>query len=297
MSAAGRRVLSSATRWKIRSARFLAQSAVPRPLRSQAVHLSYYNGRNFGDQLSPRVVEFVLGAPVVEAHFAGADLSAIGSILDPLERWRNPYNPVVWGSGFLREGGRWRGRDIRPVAVRGTLSRERVAHLADSVVALGDPGLLVRRMYPQLMAIPKRYRVSLVPHISEAWHDGVARARVDVPDLHVIDVRADPRRVLEEIAASEIVLSSSLHGLICADALDVPNRWVPISGDLGGGDYKFADYYSVFGQQPEPLHLAEALDAAPALAAAWTPRQGLDSILDALIASFPAEDLAALYRR
>lgn len=297
MSQRSRFALSSGTKWKIRSARYLAQSRIPRPVRVQAVHLSYYNGPNFGDALSPLVTEFALGAPVVEAHFAGADLSAIGSILDPLEKWKNPFNPVVWGSGFIREGGPWRGKDIRPVAVRGRLTSERVRHLVDQEPALGDPGLLVRRMYPQLLAVAKRYRVSLIPHISETFHDGVQQARRAVPDLHVINVRSDPRRVLEEIAASRIVLSSSLHGLICADALDVPNVWTPISGDLGGGDYKFVDYYSVFDREPRPVEPTEAMHSAEALAADWEPLPDVEPLLDSLLASLPGGDLVSLYRR
>lgn len=297
MSERSRFALSPGTKWKIRSARYLAQSRIPRPMRAQAVHLSYYNGPNFGDALSPLVAEFALGAPVVEAHFAGADLSAIGSILDPLEKWKNPFNPVVWGSGFIREGGPWQGKDIRPVAVRGRLTSERVRHLVDQEPALGDPGLLVRRVFPQLLSVAKRYRVSLIPHISETYHEGVQEARRAVPDLHVINVRSDPRRVLEEIAASQIVLSSSLHGLIRADALDVPNAWTPISGDLGGGDYKFADYYSVFAREPRSLDPLEALHSVEELASEWRPLEGLDHLLDALLDSLPSADLVALYRR
>ncbi len=43
----------------------------------------------------------------------------------------------------------------------------------------------------------------------------------------VIDVLGRPRAVAEQIAASGFVLSSSLHGLIAAEALGVPNRWTP----------------------------------------------------------------------
>lgn len=56
----------------------LAKSQVPHGLRHQTVHLGYYSGRNFGDALSPLITSFVLGAPVREAHYAGADLTAVG---------------------------------------------------------------------------------------------------------------------------------------------------------------------------------------------------------------------------
>jgi hypothetical protein len=49
------------------------------------------------------------------------------------------------------------------------------------------------------------------------------------------------------------VISSSLHGLIVADSLGIPNVWLRLSPDVLGGDYKFKDYYSVFGLAPEPI--------------------------------------------
>lgn len=261
------------------------------------MHLSYYNGGNFGDALSPLVTEFALGAPVVESHFAGADLSAIGSILDPLQRWGNRFNPIIWGSGFIQDGGPWKGQGIRPVAVRGALTRERVQHLAETRLPLGDPGLLVRRIFPELLDVKKRYRVSLIPHISETFDPIVGELLEQDPELHVINVRSDPRRVLEEIAASGVVFSSSLHGIVCADALDVPNAWTPLSAKLEGGDYKFTDYYSAFDRLPNPLIAAEALDAAGEVESRWDAPRNLDPLLDDLLRAFPQEALLSLYRR
>lgn len=47
------------------------------------------------------------------------------------------------------------------------------------------------------------------------------------------------------------VLSSSLHGLIVADALGVPNRRIVLSDKIIGGDLKFDDYYSVYFDKAE----------------------------------------------
>lgn len=52
--------------------------------------------------------------------------------------------------------------------------------------------------------------------------------------------------VLELIASSEYVLSSSLYGLIVADALGKPSRWLLLSRLVGGGGFKFRDYFSAF---------------------------------------------------
>jgi hypothetical protein len=83
------------------------------------------------------------------------------------------------------------------------------------------------------------------------------------------------------------VLSSSLHGLIAADALGVPNAWIGLSDALRGGDFKFRDYYGVFGIEPCMLGLSRDLlvDPGPAVAA-WS-RPGIDDIRRRLLARFP----------
>lgn len=50
--------------------------------------------------------------------------------------------------------------------------------------------------------------------------------------------------------ACKYIISSSLHGLICADSICIPNRWIKLS-ELLGSDFKFHDYYSVFDITPE----------------------------------------------
>jgi pyruvyltransferase len=53
------------------------------------------------------------------------------------------------------------------------------------------------------------------------------------------------------------VVSSSLHGLIFADSLGIPNVWVKLSDKIIGGSFKFDDYYSCFGVERSPLVLKE----------------------------------------
>lgn len=74
-------------------------------------------------------------------------------------------------------------------------------------------------------------------------------------EIVLVNVRADPLRVIELIASSEYVLSSSLYGLIVADALGKPNRWLLLSRLVGGGGFKFRDYFSAFDQAEGSMHL------------------------------------------
>lgn len=75
---------------------------------------------------------------------------------------------------------------------------------------------------------------------------GVDARFVDVSDL-------DPLNVIRVIAAARKVVSSSLHGLIVADAMGIPNRRLIFGGHdvreaAAISDFKFRDYYSAFGR-------------------------------------------------
>lgn len=59
---------------------------------------------------------------------------------------------------------------------------------------------------------------------------------------HVVDVRQSAPRAVAEISACETIVTSSLHGLITADALGIPAVWVGLDPAHEMGDFKFADY-------------------------------------------------------
>jgi len=58
-------------------------------------------------------------------------------------------------------------------------------------------------------------------------------------------VRQDIRNVIPEISSGNVVVSSSLHGLITAQAYGVPWVWLDVEDQqLTGKDFKFKDFFS-----------------------------------------------------
>ena len=70
-----------------------------------------------------------------------------------------------------------------------------------------------------------------------------------LPDSAAISVSIDAMETLRAIGECEMIASSSLHGLIVADALGIPNWRVSFARELKGGDFKFRDYALVVGRQ------------------------------------------------
>ncbi|WP_306512337.1 polysaccharide pyruvyl transferase family protein [Janibacter hoylei] len=189
---------------------------------------------NFGDALTPWVLARY-GIVAVHAPLSRARVVGIGSLVDQLP---DEFAGVIWGSGLLREAER-RLPAATALAVRGPLTRERLG--LDDGVALGDPGLLigrhVRRRTPQ-------WPLGVVPHgLHHA--DPVLRELGRRRGVRVVDVRSTPSVVMEQISRCAAVVTTSLHGLIVADALGIPAAWARRRPPLWGDDFKFRDYEAV----------------------------------------------------
>ncbi|MFM8735572.1 MAG: polysaccharide pyruvyl transferase family protein [Pirellulales bacterium] len=216
--------------------------------------LFWHVGRpNFGDDVNPTFFERITGRGLRLAvdrdrpHLLGA-----GSILE-----RSTAASVICGSGFL-EPPAGVVRAGRLVAVRGERSAAAFPRQGD--LLLGDPLVLVDGV---VEAVPKAHRVGLVPHVTS-----VARWRgLNARHLAIIDPADDPWRVIRAIASCEVVLSQSLHGLIVADALGIPNAWIAPSDAMRGGRFKFDDYFTTLDAPkemvPEGRHLFDTPERCP----------------------------------
>lgn len=206
---------------------------------------------NFGDWLSPAICGFLSGRKITHAKITRCDLAAIGSLLQRKKEglWQRSIH--IWGSGFIQHQNPRASRHYFH-AVRGKLSASLV--VGNAITVFGDPGLLIDQLIPEHQSKPKKkYRVGVIPHYSERDDPALPTSEA-LPKSKIIDVFQDPLDVAKEITQCEIVLSSSLHGLVVADSLGIPNQWLQLSDKVRGLGWKFQDYYSAFGlENMKPL--------------------------------------------
>lgn len=243
--------------------------------------------RNFGDELNVYLLRALTGRTIISYYDIPhlrprPDLLCIGSIV---EEFTTPQS-VIWGSGAISGVKPLRHKPARVCAVRGRLTRDYLLRQGVACPEVyGDPALLLPLVYrPQ---VRKKYKVGLIPHVHDLQHPAVRKLASD-KDVHLIRLchYGDWRRVVDELCACEVIASSSLHGLIVADAYGVPNVWIRLSDAVLGGSFKFMDYFSGVGRttaaplpvderttadelrQQRERYIPIAFNAAPLLAAA-----------------------------
>lgn len=199
------------------------------------IPLTYWiNTENFGDLLSPWLYQKITGLPVAYSNGAEKSYIGIGSIMKYATN-----QSIIWGTGsFGTESKRQIPLDATYLAVRGPLTRARVQNTGVVCPAVyGDPALLTPMYYwPD---IEPQYEVGIVLRWSEKkWVN-----RDFGPGVKKIYLKTDDiEGVLNDMLQCKRIITSSLHGLIIADAYGIPSAWLD-SHTPKGGEFKFYDYF------------------------------------------------------
>jgi hypothetical protein len=223
---------------------------------------------NFGDEMSPLVLR-ALGYDVAWAPLESAEVTGIGSLLD-LYMWaRKPSCSVVWGSGLraaplpeVRDAVLGSVRDF--VAVRGPRTRDALGLPVGTT--LGDPGLLAPALIEGSRR-PRQTRPVVVPHYRVL---ATAQGRSEVKALsrsgfRIVMPNENPFDVIGAIACAAVVYTSSLHGLIVADALGIPAVLLRFRGPALSGEpeFKYLDYFESVESAPRWIDVHQLASPMP----------------------------------
>lgn len=192
---------------------------------------------NWGDIVSFPIVKTISQSEKIELtnDRVGGKLIVVGSVLQHLND-----GDLVWGGGAIDQN-HISARPEKVFAVRGPLTRnELIMRGIDCPDVYGDPALLMPYITDYKRKEPK-YKYGLIPHYADEGEIEVENLKKQ--GVKIIDICAGLHEFIEDILDVEFILSSSLHGLIAADAWGIPNARVIIRGKLYGGHFKFIDYF------------------------------------------------------
>lgn len=203
----------------------------------------YWKGKkNFGDLLSDLLIKRFTGLPTNWVEPAKAELVMVGSIIEHLPK---DWSGVIAGVGKLHEKTIIDLPNAKILGVRGPLTAKGLK----GNITLGDPALLADELIP---LEDKIYNLGIVPHWTDTTLEHDPRFKKYEPKI--IRVNDDPLQVIKEISQCKKIISSSLHGIIIADAFGIPRRIEIPPRALShphqeGGLFKWLDYSESIGME------------------------------------------------
>ena len=198
-----------------------------------------HNNYNFGDYVTPFIYESLfLKKPILDIRGGINNEDVIigaGSILNV-----SKPNSIIWGTGFMF-GNETIKNPKKILSVRGPLTRNRLLNIGiECPEKYGDIGLILPYFY--YPKVTKKYKLGIIPHYIDKTKFNEIFINND-KDIKIIDVTEPIQSVIKDILECEMTISSSLHGIIVSHAYNIKCMWIKITDNIGGGTFKFRDYY------------------------------------------------------
>jgi len=197
---------------------------------------SYASFNNFGDCLNELVWNTILPGIFSEGD---SDIAFIGfgTLLNGhLPKFRKT---IIFGTGYGYGRAPRIDKSWHIYCVRGPITAK--ALNIPFELGIADSSILVRKLINY--SISKRHKVSLIPHVFEMHEkpDVFNKAAQNL-GWFCIDPRWSVDKILNEIASTELIVTSAMHGAIIADAFRV--QWVPIKSNAGIPNIKWQDFFA-----------------------------------------------------
>jgi len=212
----------------------------------KTVNLIYFadkskNG-NFGDELSKFITDKLINKDkynlVYNKNNVPVNIVCIGSYIHMATD-----NCYIFGSGVRTSNNIEKGHSYNTLnvcAVRGPLTRDFLKNKNIEVPEIyGDPALLLPKFYTPIIINELKDKIGIIPHMSNYTK---YVENIDTTKYYLISPTDLWENVINYICSCKAIISSSLHGLICSDAYNIPNLWLN-QYKLAEGDFKFKDYF------------------------------------------------------
>jgi len=259
-----------------------------RVVRNEKIAAYWWRGRgnrNWGDKINPWIISRLSGKDVVHVddiiNFRFINVySCIGSIVEKLR-----YNGIhIWGSGIISDTSALKINPKKIHAVRGPSTKARLeAEGFNCPAVYGDPALLLPRLHKP--EVEKTVELGIVPHYVDKDNENVMRLQVK-GEVMIIDIFGGETEFIDDVNRCKRIVSSSLHGLVVADAYGLPSKWVKLSEKIYGNDFKFGDYYlSIHVHDEKPFIIDEKTDTTDLIEACWQKEMEID--VDQLLLECP----------
>lgn len=203
---------------------------------------------NWGDKLNPLVARMLSGrnpAPrqlVLNPKFEPVNYM-IGSVLGFI---REPSS-VIYGTGFIKYDQEPLVNTMKICSVRGPLSEDKLFQYGIKPSGIYGDMALVLPEYFRPDVKREKGRIGIISHFREKndlyWNRFKDGSYIN------IDISGEVCDVVKKVISCDYVISSSLHGLIVADAYKVPSVWVRPSSNPSGDFFKFHDYLKSVGRK------------------------------------------------
>lgn len=206
------------------------------------INLIYFKDKskngNFGDELSKFITYNLINKNrydlVYNKDNIEINLVCIGSYIHMAKD-----NSYIFGSG-IRTHDCNINKNLKVFAIRGPLSKK---NLEDRNIyvpnVFGDPALLLSYFYKPVINKNLNLYIGVIPHKSN-YNKYINK--INTNKFILIDPTDKWENVINIICSCKSIISSSLHGLICSDAYNIPNIWLD-EYKLPEGDFKFKDYF------------------------------------------------------
>ena len=231
------------------------------------ISLIYCQIQNFGDSINFKLLKDMTGKEIIKYNYCNKNFnkifnypnfSFIGSIFD---KWfinsnnlniQNSKPIIIYGTGFTYEikNKKYPIRNLDIRAIRGKLSLQNLINcnlFLKKNLILADPGLIALFFF-NLKEAKKEYSLCIIPHVLDQSNE--IFKKIDIINSIILNIKDDDN-FMKSLSKCKRVISSSLHGLILADSLFIPNIRMKFENNIYTVDFKFNDYYSSFDLEPQ----------------------------------------------